>query len=62
MIAGLEVLRIINEPTAAAWPLALMGESSTIWFSIWVEVPLMYQFWSWEMAFLRLKQQVAIIS
>ena len=42
-IAGLDVKRIINEPTAAALPMDLTNEESRrSWYTTWVEVPLTY--------------------
>ena len=44
-IAGLEVLRIINEPTAAALAYGVdKEEDQTIWYTIWVEVLLTFPF------------------
>ena len=45
-LQGLEVLRIVNEPTAASLPMASRCERMRrSWYLIWVEAPLMYQFW-----------------
>ena len=45
-IAGLEVLRIINEPTAAALAYGVDKEDDqTIWFMTWVAEHLMFRFW-----------------
>jgi len=50
-IAGLEVLRIINEPTQPPWPTASTARAtSASWSSTWAAAPSTCPCWKWAMA------------
>ena len=62
-ISGLKVQRIINEPTAAALAYGLdkSGRRKKLQFTTWVEVLLIFLFWSLVMEFLKYYQLTEIL-